>query len=263
MNKKLKYWWFNDGASAAAIDSDYQAVLNRGTALGYTLPSAGQQTKQNALVLALKAAGIWTGLDIFYVMANDGSKEFATLNWIAPTLFQCAFTGANPITLTTNVGLYRNNSASNYLNTNFKPATNGVQGTLSDMGMFAGVQETTGTTAALWAGSDLNNDTIRFSATQSLCELNNTSVLGVTRTRSNGLYHAKYTGGSLTLYVDGVSVGTSVLAASAVNNLNTLLLGDGNVAACDAKMSVFGRGASLTGKESALSTAWHNYYDTL
>lgn len=262
LNSKL-LWLFNSPSGSVPIDSDYQAVLNKATALGYTQPSAGQQTKQNALVIALKAAGLWTPLDIFYVMANDGSKEFATINWKAPSSFQGVFTGANPITLTNNVGLYRSNLASNYVNTNFKPLTNGVQGTLNDMGMFCGIQQISGATAAHFAGSDLNNDTIRFSATQTLTELNNTGVLAITRGRTDGLYHTKYTGGSLTMYVDGSQIGTSVLTATAINNFNTLFLGDGNVAAVDAKMSCFGRGASLTGKEASLSTIWHTYYDTL
>jgi len=40
-----KMWVF--GGSGVSFDSDYQAVLDRGTALGYTLPSASQRTKQN------------------------------------------------------------------------------------------------------------------------------------------------------------------------------------------------------------------------
>lgn len=260
MNKAKLSWFWDSGES---VDSDYQAVLDRATALGYTKPTAGVQTKQNRFLKALKTAGIWNYLDILYVMAQDGSKEFASLNWKSPTTFRFTFQGANPITLTTNVGLYRNNAASNYCDTTFKPLTNGVQGTLNDIGMFVGVEETTGTTAAFWAGSDTNNDTIRFSTTQTIAELNNCSAFGINRTRTNGLYHAKHTGGSITVYVDGVSVGTSALAVSAINNSNTLLLGDGNVAAIDAKMSIYGRGASLTGLESALYTAWNTYKTSL
>jgi hypothetical protein len=54
------------------FDADYQAVLNYATTQGYTLPSAGQQTLQNQLVVDLKAGGIWAKLDTFGVFATDG-----------------------------------------------------------------------------------------------------------------------------------------------------------------------------------------------
>ena len=46
------------GGGGGGFDADYQAVLNYATTQGYTLPSAGQQTLQNQLVVDLKAGGI-------------------------------------------------------------------------------------------------------------------------------------------------------------------------------------------------------------
>jgi hypothetical protein len=59
------------GQNGVAFDTDYQAILSRATTLGYTLPSVSQRIKQNALVLSLKAGGIWTKLDVLYIFAND------------------------------------------------------------------------------------------------------------------------------------------------------------------------------------------------
>jgi hypothetical protein len=42
------------------FDADYQAVLDYATTQGYTLPSSGQQTLQNQLVVDLKDGGIWS-----------------------------------------------------------------------------------------------------------------------------------------------------------------------------------------------------------
>jgi hypothetical protein len=50
------------GGGGAAFDADYQAVLDYATSQGYTLPSTGQQTLQNQLVVDLKAGGIWSKL---------------------------------------------------------------------------------------------------------------------------------------------------------------------------------------------------------
>ena len=79
---------FNQRAAEASLDADLQAWLDRGTTLGYTLPSAGQQTKLNTLVLALKAGSVWSKLQCFYAFAIDGNNDMATLNMIAPTLHQ-------------------------------------------------------------------------------------------------------------------------------------------------------------------------------
>lgn len=103
----------------SSFDADYQAVLNRATVLGYTLPTASQRIKQNTLLLALKAGGIWTKLDVLYIFANDGGSDFGTLNWKAPTLNQATL--INSPTFTSNQG-FTGNGTSSYINTNFNPA---------------------------------------------------------------------------------------------------------------------------------------------
>ena len=49
--------WGTGAATAGSFDADYQAVLDRSTALGYTEPSAAQQTLQNTLVTDFKNCG--------------------------------------------------------------------------------------------------------------------------------------------------------------------------------------------------------------
>jgi hypothetical protein len=102
---------------------EYQAILARATALGYTLPSAGVQVKQNNLLKELIAAGIWDKLDVFYLFAQDGQAEFGTLNWKAPLLYQSTL--VNSPTFTSNKG-FAGNGSSSYINTNFNPSTGGV-----------------------------------------------------------------------------------------------------------------------------------------
>jgi hypothetical protein len=104
-----------------AFDTDYQAVLNYATSQSYTLPSASQQILQNQLVLDLKAGGIWSKLDTFGVFATDGSSDFALIDW--KRLSQ--YTAVNSPTFTANQG-FQGNGTSSYINTNFNPATQGV-----------------------------------------------------------------------------------------------------------------------------------------
>ena len=106
------------GFEGAAFDSDYQAVLNYATTQGYTLPSTGQQTLQNQLVVDLKAGGIWSKLDTLRVYATDGSSNFALIDW--KRLTDC--TAINSPTFITNQG-YMGNGTSSYIDTNFNPNT--------------------------------------------------------------------------------------------------------------------------------------------
>jgi len=114
--------WGTGAATAGGFDADYQAVLDYATTQGYTAPSAAQQTLQNTLVTDLKTAGVWDKLDLFYVFATDGDSDYATLNWKTPTSFQT--TKVNSPTFTSNQG-FTGDGTSAYLNTSFRPLTNG------------------------------------------------------------------------------------------------------------------------------------------
>lgn len=125
----LRRGFLGGGGSASSFDSDYQAVLDRASTLGYTAPSSGQQTLQNTLVTDLKTAGVWDKLDVFYVFATDGDSDFATLNWKTPSSHQV--TKINSPTFTANSG-FAGDGSSSYLDTNYNPATSGTNYTLND-----------------------------------------------------------------------------------------------------------------------------------
>lgn len=118
-SQRSTFFFSTVSQQTSSFDADYQAVLDRGTTLGYTLPSAGQQILQNQLVLDLKSAGIWAKLDVLYVFMTDGDSDFATLNWKDPTQFQCA--KVNSPTFTTNEG-FQGNGTTSSLNTGYEPA---------------------------------------------------------------------------------------------------------------------------------------------
>lgn len=130
MNKKLIDWWIGSGS---AYSSEYQAVLDRATTLGYTHPSSAQKSKHDTMVRLLKSDGTWAKLDALYIFLNDGSKEFGTLNWISPSANQVTIVGS--MTWTSNAG-FQGNGSSMYLNVGFNPATQGVQYTLNSSTFF-------------------------------------------------------------------------------------------------------------------------------
>ena len=104
----------------ASNDSDYQAVLDKATTEGYSLPSASQQTLQNTLVTDLKSSGVWDKLDLFYMFATDGDSDFATLNWKEPSSYQA--TKVNSPNFVSDSGFSGDGSTA-YLDTNFVIST--------------------------------------------------------------------------------------------------------------------------------------------
>ena len=104
----------------AGYETEYQAIMDRATALGYSLPSASVQGYGNTLVAALKTASLWEHLDVFYVFATDGDSDFATLNWKSPSNNQA--TKVSSPTFTTDQGFKGDGVAAN-LDLNFDPST--------------------------------------------------------------------------------------------------------------------------------------------
>lgn len=107
----------------------YRAILERARALGYTLPTPAQQTLQNNLVVWLVNKGIWPKLDLFFVLATNGSADFSRLNWINPLLYE--LTAVNSPAFASNQG-WTGNATDSYLDTGWIPSVNGVNYTLND-----------------------------------------------------------------------------------------------------------------------------------
>jgi hypothetical protein len=116
------------------ITSQYKAILDYATTLGYTLPGPALQGEQNAIIQGFLDAGLWDNMDTFYVFINNDPtlEQFSRLNWITPS--------ANTITTsgTTNYGIsgYTFNGTNQYLDTNYIPSVNGVKYTLSSCSRF-------------------------------------------------------------------------------------------------------------------------------
>ena len=76
------------------FDADYQAVLNRGSQLGFTLPTTSEKLKQNQLVIDLKNASLWSKLGSLYMFALDtsggASPGFTFINWVTPSETICS-----------------------------------------------------------------------------------------------------------------------------------------------------------------------------
>jgi len=83
----------------------------------------------DGLIANLKTAGIWSGLDAFWMFAAHDSSS-GLLNWVS-TAHNC--TSINNPTFTTDRG-FNGDGAASYLNTNYNPATQAVNFKQNDAG---------------------------------------------------------------------------------------------------------------------------------
>jgi hypothetical protein len=243
--------------------TEYQAVLERGVALGYTLPSLEQQVKQNDLIVNLKSAGIWNKTDVFYVFANDGGQEFATLNWMNPSAHQCTL--VNSPSFTNNDG-FLGDGATSFINTNFNPASSGVNYTLNDASIFT--YNKTYVLNAFLSGVDIGSfNCLRMSPASGNQRINMGSTAVFTPLVDFDLSAFKWRKLSRTNATTGIAskdtTQTTHTAASVnIDPQNQLILKSGasfgavNVAA-------FGMGANLVSENTAHYNAINDYINSI
>lgn len=255
------------GAASATSNSlyifttEYKAVLDIGTALSYTLPTTATQQKQNKLLKSMKADGVWAKLDVFYVFAVDNNASaFATLNWKNPNANQSTLVSSPTFV---NNGGFQGNGTSSYIDTNFNPATQGVQYTLnnasryffthaiSGTGRFDG-NSTTGVNSILRTNSTfqrINNGSgnlatgFDFTATVNTKSIHRTSSVDVT------LYN------STTGF-------TTTQTSSTVQSANQFVLRSGTVYAAHT-CAAYAMGASMIAEHANFIADWNTYKNSL
>lgn len=196
------------------FDTDYQAIINRANTLGYALPSAYCQAVQNDMVIKLKAAGLWSKLDIFYHFENDAStSDFATLNWKAPSSFQITLVNspvwlsAQGINLTT---------AGQYFDTNFIPSSHAV--TYLQDSASVNVRVEGSSSGNIFGTTNGTTGYLQHISTNAVSSyLNSTNPLGTTPSSSSG-HFSRGLNRSASTDVNYKGISTALAAAS---NLRT------------------------------------------
>jgi hypothetical protein len=151
-----------------STDADYQAVLNKGTAEGYTLPSASQQELQNTLVTSLKAnSNVWDKLDMLFVFANNGSEEYSLIDWKNPTgTLGTASTDIVWVNTDTDVATsgFTADGVDDYIDTGHLAGTTGSNFTTisASMGVYSTTEYSTATGNDYPITSDISTQRIRF-----------------------------------------------------------------------------------------------------
>jgi hypothetical protein len=258
-----------------AFDADYQAVLNRATALSYGLPSASVQTKQNQLVINLKAANIWSSLDCFQMYANDSAgTPFSMLNWKNPSGNLGVISGSN---LTFNKYGFLG-GASSFINTGYNPAPtptgNGVNLSVNNASYGVWKYQNDNTAGKYMCGNSVGNNYIigesgisynsRIFTTAGLSAgINNqsTGLLFISRAGASGA--ANNTVWSVNGTNTNFTPAGTVSVASANFAVFTYNVTTGSAAAYLGGISMFFAGSNLSAKSSDFTTAMTTYINSL
>ena len=255
-------YWATNLAGGGGFDADYQAVLDRSNALGYTAPSEAQKTLQNTLVTDLKTAGVWDKLDALYITANDGSREFGRLNWVSPSTFELS--EVNSPAFTSNEG-FTGNGSSSTLDTGITLDTNTTHfSTTNKEGSFGGWSYNVkiGGGPALM-GTDTSRNDIRGGTNDNIMGVKAGYGISIT-----GLYHMNAlpngTNITATQYANGSAVITAVGGPAPYITDTMHLLSEGGVASFSADtISVAFIGGDLSAEASDLYDAFNTYMSAL
>ena len=244
--------------SVYILDADYYAVLSRGTTLGYTLPDATLQVKQNTAILSLKSAGIWSKLHILYFFATNNSN-MATLNFKAPSTHQVTL--VNSPLFTASQG-FKGNASTSYLNTHFNPTTGGVPYTLNNASRFIYLK-TAFVTPVMYIldGSASNTTNVMQNRNSNDQKINQgTGVISSNADLSGaGLKVINRTSSTNVELFNGNTQISRTATSTSINSGNQWVLPSG----CDACASVYGMGASLVAENGDLKTILDTYINSL
>lgn len=177
--------------SVYAHDADFYAVVTYAVANSIALPSARNLQLFSQLVTGLKAGGFWSTMDCLWFMANDSAsgQPFGRINWRNPSV--AYLTPVSSPTWTANTGYTF--SGANYIDTNFNPATMGVNYTLNNAGRYAFIPARTATNNGIVDGNAIavNDNAMRISASSTLNTINSgTTPLAVAQSTNQAYWQS-------------------------------------------------------------------------
>lgn len=239
---------------AFAFDSATLAWVAAVVANGGTV-SVARETIVDALIVGLKADGLFTKLDRLWLYAAENQPSALT-DLIATSLS----TAINSPTFTTDSG-YVSSGNTQVIDTGFNPATAGGQYTLNSAMVTVWANTNAGGSAFIGSfdGADFIEIFDDGSEWFSVVNTNNIDVTGSNRLA--GLIQASRTGaGAITLYRNGASIGTGTLASTAIPSLVLYTLGrnsSGSISNATANGAMAAIGGGFSGADAT------NFYNRI
>lgn len=240
-------------STLGGFSAEYQAIIAKATALGYTLPSASQQAKQNQLIIDLKTNGAWSRLDDFHMFRNDGSREFSTINWIDPNNLA---TGTFP-TFSSAYG-FQGDGSNMFLNLN----TSGqIKFTLNSGAYGVYIENLGGAiqTNRVFIGANNTNNRIRYNT----ATINGVAVGTIPNAAPQKHWMINKNGTACTLYANGTSQATATGTGTAeTGSFNVFRYAD--LASFGlGQISIAYKGSEMSSLASSFDTIIRNYITSL
>jgi hypothetical protein len=240
--------------NVVGTDADTTAWVSAVIANGGTV-SGGRQTIVNALIVGLKADGIWTKLDRLWLFAAEDQPSALT-DLVALALA----TASGGPTFTVDMG-YTENGVTSYIETNYQPNGSGNY-TLNAAQLSVWCTTAGSATTAAHAVSDNGGGHIFpiFSDGNSYFRVNANAGGGVGNGARAGFYTANRSGASaLEGYKDGTQVTTNASAASGLPSFTFTFGGIGGAPGVDdVAAGAFG-GSLSVGEAGDLYTRLRTY----
>jgi hypothetical protein len=243
------------------FSAQYQAILAEGTAQGYTLPSAGQQAKQNILLNSLISSGVWAKLDVLFVLANDGGASFACINWKNPSGTKATLVSSP--TFTTNQG-FNSNGSSSYIDTNFNASTQGVNFTNNNASEFA--YQLGALFGRIFGTSGGAGDGINLTDTNGQrlnMPLGNNLLTNADMTENGFKLINRTSSTDVVLFNETARLDRTTALATRISGTRRILNAQNNFLDANGKVSIYGNGASLVSEALTLRTAIITYLTSL
>lgn len=269
MNTLKKAWYTVLSGGGLAYDPDYQAILDKATALGagYEHPSDSVKALQNQLMIDIKTLGVPALLNVFRCYAHDGGAKFGLINWIDPDA-HLGTMDAGDLTWVSNSGFVSGNGTK-YINDNFNPTIHTGKYSLDSCCMFyyKNSAQTVNTNDGHLRGSSSKNNRLQVFRNVSgglmYGSINSIAVATATTQTDNGanLWTISYTLGASPPYAiyKGASLITSGGAAGGTLLNETLR----NCYFGNDRSAFMGYGQDIRGVLSSLDTLITTYLSSL
>lgn len=242
------------------FETETDTLVSEIVAQGGGTPTDARKVVINSLIRELKSAGVWSSLDLFYVLAAADSTT-ARINWVAPSTY--LLSAVNSPTFTTDRG-YAGNGTTARLDTGWTPSSNAVNFTQNSASMWVWCN-TDGQTA----GADVGNVSVaptaylytRSNSDLAVTRLNDSSTMTASSSSSIGFFGTqRRASNDRRLWRNGAQIGTTSGSASTGLPTQSLWICGANSGWFTTKQyAFFAAGAALSGKEKALHDAVHGY----
>lgn len=239
----LGYVYSVGGGRATAVADETNTLIAAMT----VPPDATRANLINQAIVGLKNAGIWSTLDVLYVLAAHDAQA-ARLNWKNPATF--AASAVNSPTFTTDRG-YAGDGATSRVDSTFNPTTAGGQ-FAQDSNHIACWTVTNAANNSADVGANTNSIVPRSGGTQLAIRNSNTATDNVVGSIADRRYYAvtsRSAAGAYEWYQSTTANGSQSTVSAALANQSFWMCGRNNATFSAQTVALFHAGASLTGTQ--------------